>query len=163
MDRFTSAIRKSISTENWNAALFMALAMPDICCKFEDPLPHGTGARYRTWFDKYLLPINTSEIMGKTIVFMTADDCWALRCSLLHAASDDVSVGAAADAVKRFRFTATGGHRLKGDYTLTLNVGKFCGEVCDAVDVWAAAALGDPAVRERVDRAIQVGDGPIPA
>lgn len=58
MQRFTSAIRASVREENWFSALFLALAMPDICSTLESPptgkRDGGTGRRYRGWFERYL-------------------------------------------------------------------------------------------------------------
>lgn len=57
MQRFVTAIRKSIDEQNWFAALFLALAVPDICGALEQ-LPTGKRgkieARYCKWFNKYL-------------------------------------------------------------------------------------------------------------
>lgn len=53
MERFVSAIRKSSGDKNWFGALFMALAMPDICGALETPTVK-TGARYRRWFNENL-------------------------------------------------------------------------------------------------------------
>lgn len=108
MERFVSAIRMSAQSQNWYAALFMALAMPDICSKLEQPESGSSGPRYKSWFEKYLLPVNTTESMGHRVVFMTPGDCWALRCSLLHEGSDDVGEQRAKETVSRFRFTTLG-------------------------------------------------------
>jgi hypothetical protein len=113
MERFVSAIRNSIQSENWYAALFLALAMPDICSKLEQPESGNSGPRYRAWFETYLSPVNTRDIMGQTVVFMSAGDCWALRCSLLHEGSDDIGEQRARETVSRFRFTTLGSHRIK--------------------------------------------------
>ncbi|AYC18968.1 hypothetical protein DZA65_02079 [Dickeya dianthicola] len=53
MNRFTSAIRKSVDDKNWFSALFIALAMPDICGSIETP-KEKNGARYRRWFNENL-------------------------------------------------------------------------------------------------------------
>ncbi|WP_210510186.1 hypothetical protein [Pantoea ananatis] len=53
MERFVSAIRKSSGDKNWFGALFMALAMPDICGALETPEVRN-GVRYRRWFDENL-------------------------------------------------------------------------------------------------------------
>jgi hypothetical protein len=52
MQQFLISIRADIATKNWFGALFMTLAMPDICAALEDGTTNG--ARYRDWFDRYL-------------------------------------------------------------------------------------------------------------
>lgn len=51
MERFITSIEASLESENWLAALFMALAMPDICRSLERPdiSPKTTGKWYRDW------------------------------------------------------------------------------------------------------------------
>jgi hypothetical protein len=53
MQRFIHAIRTAVSGENWFAALFLALAVPDVCGALEDPSA-GVGDRYKNWFNRYL-------------------------------------------------------------------------------------------------------------
>lgn len=53
LERFTIAIRKSIQNENWFGAIFIALAMPDICGALETP-NEKNGVRYKKWFNEYL-------------------------------------------------------------------------------------------------------------
>jgi hypothetical protein len=61
MREFLDSVRYSIATKNWFGALFMALALPDICTAIEfyavnaDSVRRTTvGAEYRAWFNKYL-------------------------------------------------------------------------------------------------------------
>jgi hypothetical protein len=44
MDRFISSIRKSIEDENWFSALFLTLALTDICGALEKPPTGKLGA-----------------------------------------------------------------------------------------------------------------------
>ncbi|SWF03469.1 Uncharacterised protein [Klebsiella pneumoniae] len=54
MQRFVDSIRKAVKDENWFAAIFMALAMPDVCGNLEDPGEGDVGRKYRKWFNQYL-------------------------------------------------------------------------------------------------------------
>lgn len=159
MHQLVAAIRTSISAENWYAALFLALAMPDICAKLEQPTSGSSGPRYRTWFDKYLSPLNTQNIMGREVMFMTAGDCWALRCSLLHEGTDDVGEQQARETVSRFRFTSLGSHRIKVEDVLVLNTARFCEEVCAAVEAWNKDVAASPGIQRRIDEIITVEHG----
>lgn len=61
MQQYLESMRKAVKDENWFAALFLALAMPDICAKLETPnIPKGEiGKFYRDWFNRYLRKIYT--------------------------------------------------------------------------------------------------------
>ncbi|WP_444932878.1 hypothetical protein [Microbulbifer sp. JTAC008] len=136
MERFTNSIRKNLETENWYGALFMALTMPDICGKITYPEIEYSGPRYKEWFNANLSQINKSNIMGKEVVFLTASDCWALRCSLLHAGTDDITEQRAQEVLEKFEFTTLGMHRIHINNILTLNIKAFCNEVIQAVEAW---------------------------
>jgi hypothetical protein len=160
MERFTSAIRISLSSQNWYAALFLALAMPDICTKLETPSSGTSGPRYKEWFDRYLRAIYTKDIMGRQTVFMTAGDCWALRCSLLHEGSDDIGEQRARETLSRFRFTTVGSHRIRIEKVLVLNVSRFCEEFCQAVESWSNDVASNKSVRDRIASMIEIQLGP---
>ena len=130
--------------------------MPDICSKLEQPESGNSGPRYRAWFEKYLSPVNTVDIMGRTVVFMSAGDCWALRCSLLHEGSDDVGEQRARETISRFRFTTLGSHRTKIGDVLVLNTARFCEEICQAVEAWSGDMQASQAVQERIRLAVKI-------
>lgn len=159
MNRFTNAIRSSVQSANWYAALFMALTMPDICSKLELPTSGNSGPRYRDWFDKYLATTYTSSIGEREMVFMTSGDCWALRCSLLHEGSDDIGEQRAREILTRFRFTAHGSHRLRVDSILVLNTAEFCEEICLAVEAWTRDVSRNTDVQERIAAMVAVEVG----
>ena len=45
IDSYVSAIRHSLRSQNWFGALFLALAMPDICAVLQDPTDLKVGRR----------------------------------------------------------------------------------------------------------------------
>ena len=53
MERFTNSVKHSLETKNWLSALFLSVALPDICGALENP-EMGVGERYRNWFNQYL-------------------------------------------------------------------------------------------------------------
>jgi len=81
MKRFTSSIRKSIDTKNWYGALMTALTLPDICGKLETP-NENSKARSVRWLRTWIEPHYTDDELNH--VFLSAEDCYALRCSFLH-------------------------------------------------------------------------------
>lgn len=89
--RKISEIRTALNAELYNCALAVSLTPPDICGKVEFPSEKSSSARYKQWFLKYVEPLTTSPatiLPGGEIVdytWITSDECWALRCAVLHA------------------------------------------------------------------------------
>lgn len=88
-------IRRALDLELYNCALSLALTLPDICGKVESPT-ESSNKRYKLWFDKYAKHLFTSpttklpENVTIDYIIFTAEECWALRCALLHAGNYDV-------------------------------------------------------------------------
>src|SRR5262249_31026333 len=113
-------------------------------------------ARYEKWFDRYLAGVNSSEIMGTKVVFLTGNDCFALRCAFLHAGTGDITEQRAQEVLEKFYFTLKGVHRIKIENTLTLNVRKFCEEMCQGVEKWLEDVAADGEVQARLPRLLQI-------
>ncbi|GAH37967.1 unnamed protein product, partial [marine sediment metagenome] len=144
MERFVNAIKNYLDTENWYGAIVLSLIMPDICGKIAYPTLNTSGERYRKWFDDYL-----SEYRPATS--MTASDCYALRCSVLHAGTDDITEQGAKDTLEKFYFSTTGSHMIRIDEGLVVNVTRFCEEVIQAIEKWCKDVEGN----ENTQKAIQ--------
>lgn len=143
MEKFIDALIKNLNAENWYGALFIALALPDICGKIENP-NDNSGPRYRAWCEKYLVPKYTHRVgtldQGHEHVFLSAADCYALRCSYLHEGGDDITTQIARQALDRFLFVyppESGTiHCNQSNQTLQLQVDIFCKDMCDGVKQW---------------------------
>ena len=138
MERFTRAIEKSIKSENWYAALTLALTIPDICGRLSNPeLAKESKKRYVKWFDEYVLHHYESPFHGEGFTFMSGEDCYALRCALLHEGRDDItSQKARREVLSKITFSTTGSHRCHIEGVLILNLQAFCSEICQAVKSW---------------------------
>src|SRR5688572_18877827 len=92
MKRFIDAGREAVRSNNLYAALGLALVLPDICSQLETP-KEKVGDRYRRWFRKWAEPKFMHEVGPDRTptVFLSAQDCYLLRCSLLHAGSDELA------------------------------------------------------------------------
>jgi hypothetical protein len=167
MERFTSAIRKCLDSQNWYGALFIALAMPDICGIIEYPhLKKGTKSIkcYKHWFDTYLSKYYTRDINGKHVVFMTASDCYALRCSLIHMGIDDVSMQPAREIISRFAFvegSANEFHCVKFKDLLVLKVAIFCEDVIKAINEWNENIKRDDIKQKQIESLLTILKGEI--
>jgi len=80
MENIINSARESIKTGNYYGALFIALTLPDIC----SALGNGTtnGDLYAKWFEDNLLQYKR---------FCSGNDCYALRCALLHQGKDNIT------------------------------------------------------------------------
>lgn len=98
MDAFLkkiSEIRSALNMELYNCALAVALTLPDIFGKVEFPKECSSAKRYKDWFTAFAEPLFTvpaTKLPEEKIVnvtWMTSEECWALRCAVLHAGNYD--------------------------------------------------------------------------
>jgi hypothetical protein len=159
MKRFTDAGRKSIKDDNLYSALSIALMIPDICGSLEDPGPGKSKARYITWYTKWVLPKFTSGIgpSRTTTVFISADDCFQLRCSLIHSGSAEIEPGKQSALDRFIFFDKTSGSHLnlfsnvlvdgvKMSF-LQLRADAFSETMFAAADEWDAAVEKDAKIQ----------------
>ena len=156
MLRFVNAVELAVQERNWFAALVCALALPDICGWLEKPT-QPTGARFMDWCQRFLVPRYTHPVgvESKPHVFLSADDCYALRCAVLHEGSDNTTRQRARRALERFIFVeppTTGMiHCNQVNKALQLQVDVFCSDICDGVRDWERSVLiGSPEVQGRL-------------
>ncbi|WP_417316409.1 hypothetical protein [Cycloclasticus pugetii] len=164
MERFTNSIRQSIDTENWYGALVTALALPDVCGWLEDP-DKGSKARYVEWFKDWLQPTYTHGIGPdrQEHVFLHGEDCYALRCSLLHQGGSNIEEQRAQKALEDFHFITPppgGGmiHCNQVGNKLQLQVDVFCNQMADAADHWYESRKECEGIQKRMDSLLIIHD-----
>lgn len=157
LERFIESIRLSLRSENWLAAIFMALAMPDICRSVERPvIGRGEiGHWYEDWVSRY---IESKYIQGRfEETKFYAHDFWLFRCSSLHSGLDANNK----KRMMKFFFTPPPGNgssvhlNFMGD-RLNIQVDIFCEDMIAAVMHWLAEMGDDPEIAERIDSLIKV-------
>ena len=97
VNRIIEEIQKSLKQENYLAALTMALTLPDICGKADEP-SLGTGARYKKWYkDNVVLHEKTSDpheadmpYCGADMPYLSEEVIYQLRNSMLHQGNPNV-------------------------------------------------------------------------
>lgn len=142
MGDLITALEECLHSHNWHAALFVALSLPDICGKIETPLISGSQQRYENWFNKYVSPYYRSidPRTGRENIFLSGNDCYALRCAYLHEGVDDVTMQRARKAVERFHFivapTGMTIHCNMLNTKLQLQVDIFCTDIKNGVNNW---------------------------
>ncbi|MFI1956133.1 hypothetical protein ACH437_30565 [Streptomyces xinghaiensis] len=143
MDGFINGLDRSLQEENWYAALAMSLTLPDICVKASDLSKRTTGPKYAVWFDenvghKYRRPVGADRQIH---VFLSGNDCYALRCAFLHAGSADISAERIRETLGRFYFCMPGRlnnrwHLNQRNDALILMVDEFAADVLEAARLW---------------------------
>jgi hypothetical protein len=154
MKRFTDAGRKAIKEDNLYCALSLALMIPDICGSLENPGPGRSKQRYLAWYGKWALP--KFSVGGNA--FITADDCFQLRCSLIHSGSAEIEPGTGA-VLDRFVFCdkTVGAHLNRFQSTvingvdhgnfLQIKVDRFSESMYEAADEWDRSISGNQKIQ----------------
>ena len=153
MQRFVSAIRKSIQDQNWLAAVFVALNMPDICSAVQNPYERNVGNRYRQWFNRYL-----KQKYKVGLTEFTAEDCYQFRCKCLHQGilmRDNGEKFNLTPPIYNMRI-----HLNNVNGVIQLQIDIFCEDMCQAVEQWIKEMEPHPAVASRMKELIEVNFPP---
>ena len=154
MQSILSAIRHALKQKNWHAALFISMTLPDICCALE--FGSSDGQKYAQWFDNNLPTYNG---------FLSGNDCYALRCSLLHEGKDDITEQKRREVLDHVLFLTCTSHLnvfkdciIDGvaESFVQLNVGSFCEDFCLTTENWLKAHLENRAIQGRLDNTIRI-------
>jgi hypothetical protein len=150
-------MQSALSQENWYAALMIALTIPDICGRLENP-KLKSQERFVKWYDQYLQSYYQSEIghLGKLHIFLSGRDLYALRCAYLHQGEFEIDDQRAQDVLESFVFGVSSRgnvfHCNQIEQVLHLDVLHFCQEITAAVQEWQSAMSPLPDVLARINR-----------
>jgi hypothetical protein len=163
MHKFIEALEASIKNKNWYSVLFIALTLPDICGKIEEPTSNSSKNRTINWCEKYLTPIYTSTIgpNSETHTFLGGSDFYALRCAYLHEGSGDITTQQAQEILDNFRFIqpltdSITIHRNTTEKTLQLQVDKFGEDVITAVNNWLQDVKNDSEKTGKINSLLEI-------
>lgn len=177
MHDFLDQITKAAQTGLHYPALYSVLTVPDVCAALGADDGRTTGARYAKWFDaevgpKYrrmvgpVLPPAQLErfrsfpnvspeghallnMSGREYTFLSGDDCYQYRCSVLHQGRSDLRNANA----KRVAFApgAPISHCSQHNDVLVIHLETFCGDVVGAARSWLERMTGtEPFERNRI-------------
>ncbi|MBX4795564.1 hypothetical protein DP157_00010 [Klebsiella michiganensis] len=165
MQRFTSAIRKSVEQKNWFSALFLALAMPDICAQTEKPSgkhAKDKGKKYREWYRKYLNDKYVYKDEHGQDVGFTGADCWSFRCACLHSGLGAEARGRVQEWAFRPPLNIPGLEINIGTFEnngkTTMQIDLFAENVCLAVEKWEEDMSLNHDVVKRISELIHIDD-----
>lgn len=160
MDAIIDSAKQSILYENWLGALSTCLTLPDICGKLIEDPKVPTGQRYKNWVEKYLVPKYTSK-MGpdnEEYVFLTAEDCYALRCAFVHegAAIDEKNAKKASEIVFCLPTPGRIVHSNKVGNKLQLQVDIFCKDIIKSVEYFLKENISDSTFQSRMTNLMNI-------
>ncbi|MBR7780641.1 hypothetical protein [Undibacterium luofuense] len=156
MQQFVNSIRASIESNNWHAALTLAMTLPDICGCLENP-SMGSKARYVAWYDQFMLKRYQSSLgpSKQLHTFLYGSDCYALRCAYLHQGEFGIEDQSARKTLDKFHFIVPPGknsiiHMNQCGNTLQLQIDIFCLDVCASVEEWMSMQSGKSDIQEKL-------------
>jgi len=142
MEKILASIEVSLKAGAHYAALITALTLPDICGEIETG-KLGSRERYLAWFNRYLYGYYNRKGYKNQVDFLIAENCYALRCSLLHQGIASISgQQSRKGSLRTIHFHTDAydhGHcNLNCDNIegLQLNIERFCHDVTGAVRAW---------------------------
>ena len=160
-------LSRSLQTNNPYGAIFIALAIPDICGWASNPT-QKSGARYAAFFTKYLSShyITAATAHNPEYISLTGDDLYALRCAYLHQGMDDTTDQKASDVVEKFVLVTcppqlqihNNSAVINGKAKLQLQVDVLCQQMMDAAKAFLADNNVDAAVMNRIAKMSTIQD-----
>lgn len=151
MEDFLHSIEAAIEQSNWNAAISLSLMLPDICPAMQG-IRRGRK-RYMAWFDTYASGDFSSNFCG---VFLSSKDCYALRCSILHSGTDDISDNDVEATLSKVTFATLQMHNIRLGDQLILDPGKFAMSMVNGARKWLSDVASDSDVRMRLRMMVSV-------
>jgi hypothetical protein len=146
MRDFFDQIAAAVDARLYYVSLMCALAIPDVCGGMEAEDGQATKARYIDWFDRHVSPGNAGVLSG--------EDCWFLRCAMLHQGSLRHPRGTYERVVFLEPGTAPGVilHNNVIMDALNIDVSIFCREVIEAGRAWLTETEESDTYRRNFDR-----------
>ncbi|PIP17784.1 MAG: hypothetical protein COX43_02405 [Parcubacteria group bacterium CG23_combo_of_CG06-09_8_20_14_all_35_9] len=129
MRDFLTQIKNGLDANLYLLSLFSALAIPDLCGAMSSENGEANPEKYKTWFDKYVAP--------KYNGFLSGNDCYFFRCSLLHQGSSQHPN----NTYKRVLFvepstTTNVFHNNIMNDALNIDVRIFCNDITEGAEKW---------------------------
>lgn len=178
LEYLTNELRQATERSLYYTAILTALTIPDICGALSASNGEATRARYHAWFDAHIGP----KYMIGPWQTLTRNDCYFLRCSVLHQAvlmhdqsrfdqilfflppneSHNVVLvaGDPDHQTLTVRQRRAAGHATR--VALALNVLQFCADMIEGVTSWSTENAANPITTRNYARTIKMRREGIP-
>jgi hypothetical protein len=154
METVLQEIERALSHRLYYLAIVLSVTLPDICAALEADDGRTNPARYKAWYKANL---------STKFSFLTEDDCYSLRCGVVHQGQ----FGLAGQQYDRAVFflphpdpsrtflviNSTMGTSPNKCYTYSAD--EFCRAIINTVRAWFSAKVGDVNVEKNLPKLIQ--------
>ncbi len=149
METILHELSRALQARAYYLAIMLALAIPDICSALESEDGRTHPDKYKAWYGKYL---------ADKFSPLTADDCYSLRCGVLHQGRSEMA--RKGKAYSRVLFTLpnpqmTFVHRNSFQGAFNLDAFKFCMDVALAAQDWFKEASKTENVKKNLPNLLQ--------
>jgi len=150
MKEMLNQIKGAITCKLYYSALFMTVAIPDICSALQSGNNKTTGEKYKKWFNEYIPKFapNKYGVSGQ----LKAEDLYLIRCSLLHQGKTSNQ-----KEYKRLLFIEPETAAYKGlnsihccivgnkslDKSLLIDIVRFCDDMIKGAEEWLEEMKND--------------------
>ena len=147
-------IQKAIDAGLFYLAIASCLSLPDLCAALESPTGTTSGPQYKDWYGQWL---------GPKYPNITADDCWSLRCGVVHQGR----FGHQRMQYSRVLFTIPTAsrnvfHNIIVNDALNLDATIFCADTIRSVSEWYVTKQNDPLVSQNLPRLLRLYPAGLP-
>jgi len=132
--------RAAFAADLYYISLFSALSIPDICGAVDSTDGTASGARYRAWYTKHVLP---------RYDVLSADECYHYRCTALHQGRSEPQKAKDYDRVLFIEPNAARRHRfnvkrveVKGNVAIMIHVEDLIEAILGGAEHWVASSSG---------------------
>jgi hypothetical protein len=147
MREYLEQVEQVADTDMYYLTLAAALVIPDMCSGLEAEDGRTTGARYEVWFDQH--------VAHKYGSFFSGEDCYGLRCAMLHQGRLEPHKG----AYKRIVFIEPhGGMTLHNNVindALNIDVTQFATDMIESAEDWLIDSEETPQYQTNFPRYMQ--------
>ena len=162
MKEMLAEIKRAIDCKLYYSALFLTVAIPDICSALQSQNNRTKGEKYRNWFNKYMPKLSPNKY-GENGQ-LTAEHLWAIRCSLFHQGitSDE------RDYVRLlFLEPDTNGYKSlqsihccivganTNEKSLLINIHQFCNDMIQGTEEWTKDVEGNEFYNKNLSKLIK--------
>ncbi|MFN3662842.1 hypothetical protein [Yoonia sp.] len=152
LDILTNQLEGALESEFYFLALATALSVPDFAAAIDSDNGKATGAKYKTWYDKWVRPrfsINVNQIFETRGITQTIElenpfdgaECYYYRCAMLHQArsTHDKSAFSRVMFIEPKSTSSIVHYGILND-ALTIDLPSFCLEVVQGYRDWVTFA-----------------------
>lgn len=123
-----------IKHQMWQAALALALTIPDICGQIK--FGGNVGERYRKWFHEYVehrfADPKAWDNNGYAVnPYFTAAMCYKLRCAFLHSGDDDIEEKNLIFNLRINSIASVGLNDENENVSVSIDVAELCNYICE--------------------------------